>query len=155
PSVKYMALLYSVLLAILLWSDRAKLLMLLEPTERLEAYRASEAARIVPAARVPLGRTMRMTFYAVAALFLLFVANLIGTGLAAGPETQAEAALRSSLVTQGELRHIRSRYFGLYGVNRTARMEYVAANERDTVRVYAHRATGFTPWRIDSIAGRR
>jgi hypothetical protein len=152
PSVKWMALLYTTILGLLLWADRRKLLFLLEPTEKVEAYRAA-AGGIVVATRARMGVGLRRTLIGALIILLVFLANLIGASLVAGPEQNAEAVVRATGTAPADFRLLRSRYTGLYGIGRTARIEFVAGPaETDTIRVFAHRATGFTPWRIDSVA---
>ncbi|MBC7897669.1 MAG: hypothetical protein H7066_19785 [Cytophagaceae bacterium] len=149
PSVKWMALLYTALLGVLLWADRAKLLMLIEPASKVEQYRTMAASLNAGTPRAPLSRRARSIAYVVLGVFVLFLANLIGTALVAGPEAQATAAARAAPGAPDDLRMARSRYTGLFGVNRRAEVLLVGGS--DTVRAFAHRASGFTPWRIDSL----
>ncbi|MFN8572003.1 MAG: hypothetical protein U0132_08105 [Gemmatimonadaceae bacterium] len=155
PAVKWMVLLYTGLLGVLLYADRAKLLFLLEPTESIQAYRAAVPHLPAPVAPRPLSRSARQLAYGVLALFLVFLANLVGTALVPGPEASAQAAVVARPDAPTTLHLVRSRYTGLYGINRRAEVVLAGgADGADTVVVTAHRASGFTPWRIDSI-GRR
>jgi len=155
PSVKWMALLYTTLLGVLLYADRGKLLLLLEPTEKVDAYRAA-APSIAVAARPPMPAALRRGLIGVLVLLVAFVLNALGAGLVAGPEQAAEAKVRASAGVPADLRFVRSRYTGLSGIGRTAVMVYAGGpSAADTVRAFAHRVSGFTPWRIDSIAGLR
>ena len=56
PAVKYFALSYTVLLGVLLWADRHKLLLLLEDNDRA---RAALSALSMARVRKPMGRTAR------------------------------------------------------------------------------------------------
>ncbi len=155
PSVKWMALIYTSILAMLLWADRGKLLLLLEPTEKVDAYRAAARGISVPP-RVPMGSGVRRSLIGALVILLVFLANLIGASLVAGPEKAAEAMVRASAGAPADLRLLRSRYTGLYGIGRTALIEFVSGTTvMDTTRVFAHRASGFTAWRIDSVASAR
>jgi hypothetical protein len=87
--------------------------------------------------------------FAVLGVFVLFLANIIGTALGSGPEAAAAARAREVTGAPEGLRMVQSRYSGLFGVNRRAVVVLVGG--QDTVRAYARRASGFTPWRIDSI----
>lgn len=149
PSVKWMALLYTALLGVLLWTDRAKLLMLLEPTAKIEQYRGMAHMLSNPAPRAPMSSRTRGLVYGVLGVFVLFLANLIGTALVSGPEAEAAARARDVPGVTDSVQMVRSRYSGLLGVNRKAVVVLAAGG--DTVHAFAHRASGFTPWRIDSI----
>jgi uncharacterized membrane protein YphA (DoxX/SURF4 family) len=140
PSVKYFALFYTVLLGFLLWSDRAKLLRLIEP--------APSSSQGNAAARSPL---LRRAGVAAGVLFLLFTANIFATSLDRGPERAAQQYLQSRLPGASELQLLRSRYTGLLGVGRSALIDFrvTRANITDTVQVQAHKLSGFTPWRMD------
>ena len=152
PSVKWMALLYTTILGVLLWADRGKLLLLLEPTEKVDAYRVAARSMTV-APRAPMATGLRRALVAALVILLVFLANLIGASLVAGPEQAAEAIVRASPTAPADVRLLRSRYTGLYGIGRTAYIDFVAGPlGADTIRVYAHRASGFTPWGIDSVA---
>ena len=155
PSVKWMALLYTTILGILLFADRGKLLLLLEPTDKVDAYRAA-ASSIRVAPRVPMAAGLKRGLIAALVVLLVFLANLIGASLVAGPEKAAEAEAKAAPGALADLRLVRSRYTGLSGIGRTAVIVFAGGPAgSDTTRVYAHRASGFTPWRIDSVAGAR
>jgi len=143
PSVKYFALLYTVLLGILLWADRAKLLRLLEPERRITMSAAPYHG--------PPNRALRRTVIALATLFVLFAANLFATSLDRGPEERAQQHLATSLAPGARIELLRSRYVGMLGIGRRASVEFVVTQPGrvDTMLVQAHKATGFTPWRID------
>jgi hypothetical protein len=133
PSVKWAALVYTMLLAALLWADRAKLLRLFETEPRPAATALNR--RLVIAGRVALG------------LFLLFVINLLGTAMDRGPQEAAARAIG------GNPRLIRSRISGGLGINRmaTVDLEVGRATSTDTVHVRARRRTGFSPWVVIAV----
>jgi hypothetical protein len=152
PSVRYMALLYTVLLAFLLWTDRARLLALVAPLPR-SPRRVSSSTRSAPRRAVLYG------LWTVGAMFTLFVANLAATSLSEGPERIALETLATSGWPRNQLHLIRSRYQGLYGVNRTATIDFAVVDSAratsDTLRVLARKALGVTPWKISDVPKRR
>jgi uncharacterized membrane protein YphA (DoxX/SURF4 family) len=151
PTVKYAALVYTLLLAVLLWADRRKLLLLVTADDRLRAIIPGYPA---PApARVRRRRGVRVVGTAAATLFVLFVANLVATGVDAGPEAAAREVVARSAPPGAHIELVRSRYSGGFGVNRTATIDFVVtdAGSTDSVRVTGRKAMGFTPWRIDDV----
>jgi uncharacterized membrane protein YphA (DoxX/SURF4 family) len=143
PSVKYMALFYTALLAILLWADRRKILGLI----------AAEPAR----ARPPLRGPARVLAYGGGGLFLVFVANLIATSVDEGPETKAKSVVTTLVAPASQVELLRSRYTGLFGIQREATIDFVVKHDAstDTVRVHGRKATGFSPWKIEPTLAAR
>jgi uncharacterized membrane protein YphA (DoxX/SURF4 family) len=145
PSVKYMALFYTVLLAILLWADRQKILALVAPSHS-------------PApARPPLRGTARGLAYGGGGLFLLFVANLIATSVDEGPERKARSVVTTLVAPASQVELLRSRYTGLFGIQREATIDFVVKHDAstDTVRVHGRKTTGFSPWKIEPTLAAR
>jgi uncharacterized membrane protein YphA (DoxX/SURF4 family) len=150
PAVKYFALLYTVLLGVLLWVDRHKLLLLLEDNERARAVLAALPA---PGPRAPMGRTARRLLFAAVALFVIFAANLIATSLSGLPTAAARQSVAVKSAPGDRIDFLRARQTGLIGLNWTATLDYTVARQRsiDTVTVRARKITGFLPWRIEGV----
>jgi uncharacterized membrane protein YphA (DoxX/SURF4 family) len=152
PGVKYMALLYTLLLALLVWVEREKVFLFLQPIHRVRAILASADSLAMPDPIAPsMNRTVQRVLRGVAVLFVLYVANVVVEGSTEGPERKARQAAiaatgRSDLVLR------RSRLLGLSAIGRTGRVEFAAAGDSQVVATaYASRLMGFVPWAIDSV----
>lgn len=150
PTVRYMALLYTVLLAFLLFTDRARLFALIAPIPpRSSGY--SSASR----SRRGFGTYV---LWLAGGAFFLFAANLVATSLSEGPERAAMDTLALNGWPRERMQLVRSRLYGLYGVNRTATIEIAVTDPTtmltDTVHVEARKALGITPWRFTGVPRR-
>jgi uncharacterized membrane protein YphA (DoxX/SURF4 family) len=153
PEVKYMALLYTVLTAVLLWAEREKLLIFVQPIHRVRAAMAGAALTGAPAQAVPRTKPLvRRMLWLVGLTLGAFLANLVAESTTAGPEERALQAARAQ-TGAADLVVKRSRYQGPYGIGRTAQLDLVPISDSSRrIRVYASRAFGFVPWHVDSIA---
>jgi uncharacterized membrane protein YphA (DoxX/SURF4 family) len=149
PAVKYLALLYTVLLGGLLWADRRKLALLLETTERATAAFAAVKELPPPPA---ISRTARRILAAAVALFALGGLNLLATSLSGIPIERARAFLTARVGPADQIDLVRARQTGLLGLRWKSTMEFAirSGTVTDTVTVEAWKTTGFLPWRIDS-----
>ncbi len=150
PEVRYMALFYTLLLAFLLFTDRARLLALVAPIPpRSSGY--SSASR-------PRRGIGAYALWVIASVFVLFVANLVATSVSEGPERAAMDALVLNGWPREHMQLVRSRLHGLYGVTRTATIDIAvtdpATSVTDTLHVEARKALGITPWRFDNVPHR-
>jgi uncharacterized membrane protein YphA (DoxX/SURF4 family) len=150
PAVKYFVLLYTVLLAVLLWADRDKLRLLLEDTSRARAVLAALPPEQT-APRAPLGSTARRLAIAVIAVAALSIANLLAIVLGGGPEASARKALVEEGLAGDHVELLRSRQTGLIGLDWKATVDFRVTQQgtTDTVTVEARRRTGFLPWRVE------
>ena len=150
PAVKYMALLYTILLGVLLCSDRHKLMLLLEDKERARVALASIslARRHAPMAR----RTKRLLLAAVA-VFVVLAANLLAASLSMFPVDAATRAVVAQSGPNANVELLRTRAQGLFGLDWTSTLEFSVAQggSVDTVRVHARKITGFLPWRVEHV----
>ncbi len=143
PSVKYASLVYTVLLGVLLWSDRTKL------------RRLVERAAPIPATDGPApSAAFRRAGIALAVLFVLFAANIFATSLDGGPEVRAQRFVETDVAPGAQIRLLRSQYLGAFGIGRSAAIDFVVTRptRTDTVEVQARKWTGFTPWRIEGAS---
>lgn len=149
PAVKYLALLYTILAAGLLWADRHKLALLLESNERARAALALIAHGAV-GEREPMSRRARRALLVGVALFVIGAANLLATALSGFPTDAARRVVEQSR-PDATVKLIRSRASGLMGVRWTSTMDFEVSESgrTDSVSVRARRTTGFLPWRID------
>lgn len=150
PAVRYFALLYTVLLAVLLWADRHKLLLLLEDNDRARAVLATLSASRV---RTPMGRTARRLLIAGVALFVLCAANLIASSVSGIPVDAGRSAVADRSQSGDRIELLRARQTGLIGINWTATLDYAVGGQRsiDTFTVRARKITGFLPWRVEDV----
>jgi uncharacterized membrane protein YphA (DoxX/SURF4 family) len=139
PDVKYAALVYTALLGVLLWADRERLRLLVAPQGR-----AGGAGF-----RWTIGRSVAAGGVGA---FVTFAANLILTALAPGPEAAAAAVVKRHVEPGEQVELVRSRYTGLFGINRTATIEFAVkkadGGSRREVFMHARKTNGFTPWRV-------
>jgi hypothetical protein len=152
PAVKWMALLYTTLLGVLLWFDRHKLLLLLEDNERARAALATLSAT---RERKPMSLTARRTLLGAVVVFVLFAANLLASSLSGIPVAMATRAVTEASPPNAEISLIRARQTGLIGVNWLSTLDFsvVTPGVVDTVSVRARKTTGFLPWRVEHIDG--
>lgn len=150
PAVKYFALLYTVLLGVLLWADRHKLLLLLEDNDRARAALSTLSASRM---RKPMGRTARRLLIAGGALFVLFAANLLASSLSGFPVEAGRNAIAERIESGDRIELLRARQTGLIGVNWTSTLDYAVASKgtTDTFTVRARKITGFLPWRVEDV----
>ncbi len=150
PAVKYMALLYTMLLAVLLWADRHKLMLLLEDSERAQAALASISTSRV---RTPMGRRAKRLLVAAVAVFIVLAANLMAASLSMFPVSAATRAVAAQSGPNANIELLRTRAQGLIGVNWTSTLDFSVAQGGtvDTVRVRARKVTGFLPWRVEHV----
>ena len=157
PAVKYFALGYTVLLAVLLWADREKLSLLLLNREQAHAIAASPPALPAEASRPVVSPVMRRVLLTGMGLFLLGAANLTVLSISKGPEPAARRAIESRVQPNEHLELLRSRQTGLIGVDWTATVDYavVGTQSTDTLTVHARRITALFPWRVTQVTSTR
>lgn len=150
PAVKYFALLYTVLLGVLLWADRHKLLLLLEDNDRA---RAALSALSMTRVRRPMGRTARRLLIGGVALFVVFAANLLATSLSGFPVEAGRNAIAQRGASPDRVELLRARQTGLIGLNWTSTLDYAVASQAttDTFTVRARKVTRFLPWRVEDV----
>ena len=150
PFVKYMALLYTVLLGVLLWADRHKLMLLLEDNDRARAALASISQSRV---HVPMGRRTKRLLLAAVAVFIVLAANLLAASLSMFPVDAATRAVVGRSGPNANVELLRTRAQGLFGLNWTSTLDFSVADRGtlDTVRVHARKITGFLPWRVERV----
>ena len=157
PAVKYFALLYTVLLAVLLWADREKLSLLLLDREQARAVTASAPVLPTEPARPLFSPIVRRVLLAVAALFVLVEANITVLSISKGPEPAARRAIESRVQPNERFELLRSRQTGLIGLNWTATVDYavIGTQSTDTVTVHARKITALIPWRVTHVTSTR
>ena len=157
PAVKYFALGYTVLLAVLLWADREKLSLLLLNREQARAVAASPPTLSAEASRPLFSPVMRRVLLTAAGLLVLGAANVAALSISKGPEPVARRAIESRVRPNERLELLRSRQTGLIGVNWTATVDYlvIGAQSTDTVTVHARKITALFPWRVTQVTSTR
>ena len=157
PAVKYFALGYTVLLAVLLWADREKLSLLLLNREQARAVAASPPTLSAEASRPLFSPVMRRVLLTAAGLFVVGAANVAALSISKGPEPVARRAIESRVRPNERLELLRSRQTGLIGVNWTATVDYlvIGAQSTDTVTVHARKITALFPWRVTQVTSTR
>ena len=157
PAVKYFALGYTVLLAVLLWADREKLSLLLLNREQARAVAASPPTLSGEASRPLFSPFMRRVLLAAAGLFVVGAANVAALSISKGPEPVARRAIEAQVQPNERLELLRSRQTGLIGVNWTATVDYlvIGAQSTDTVTVHARKITALFPWRVTQVTSTR
>lgn len=154
PAVRYFALLYTVLLAVLLWADRQKLALLMEDSGRVRAAMALLPS--VPAeGRAPMARGVRRALTGLAALLALMFANILAASLSEPPTVAASEAVTRRLRPGERIEVLQYRSSGLIGIDWTAttKLAVIGAARVDTVTVRTRKLTGFLPWRVEEILG--
>jgi len=157
PAVKYFALGYTVLLAVLLWADREKLALLLLSGDQARAIAAAPPSLSPEASRPLFSPVMRRVLLAAAGLFVLGAANVAALSISKGPEPVARRAIESRVRPNERLELLRSRQTGLIGVNWTATVDFavIGAQSTDTVTVHARKITALLPWRVTGVTSTR
>jgi uncharacterized membrane protein YphA (DoxX/SURF4 family) len=157
PAVKYFALGYTVLLAVLLWADREKLSLLLLNREQARAIAASPPTLSAEASRPLFSPVMRRVLLTAAGLFVLGAANVAALSISKGPEPVARRAIEAQVQPNERVELLRSRQTGLIGVNWTATVDYavIGAQSTDTVTVHARKITALFPWRVTQVTSTR
>jgi len=157
PAVKYFALGYTVLLAVLLWADREKLSLLLLNREQARAIAASPPTLSGEASRPLFSPVMRRVLLTAAGLFVLGAANVAALSISKGPEPVARRAIEAQVQPNERLELLRSRQTGLIGVDWTATVDYavIGAQSTDTVTVHARKITALFPWRVTQVTSTR
>lgn len=157
PAVKYFALGYTVLLAVLLWADREKLSLLLLDREQARAIAVAPPALSAEASRPLFSPVIRRVLLTVAGLFVFGAANVTALSISKGPEPVARRAIESRVQPNERLELLRSRQTGLIGVDWTATVDYavIGAQSTDTVTVHARKITALFPWRVTQVTSTR
>jgi hypothetical protein len=155
PSVKYLAAIYTALCGVLILDEAGKwrLMLLTRPEAAMAAEAARRSAASVQEPRRRVSRAAWTALGLVGVPLVAFALNLVATALDSGPEGPAfDAAVRLGYRREDlELR--RSRYTGLFGVNRTARVEIGhKGGPFPIIIVEATQSTGFTAWKIGRVA---
>lgn len=150
PAVKYMALLYTVLLAVLLWADRHKLMLLLEDNERARVALASIS---LSRGHSAMSHRVKRLLLAGVAVFIILAANLMAASLSMFPIDAATRAVAAQRTPNANIELMRTRAQGLIGLNWTSTLDFKVAEGGtiDTVRVHARKITGFLPWRVETV----
>ena len=153
PAVKYFALGYTVLLAVLLWADREKLSLLLLSREQARVVAASPPTLSAEASQPLFSPVMRRVLLTAAGLFIIGAANVAALSISKGPEPVARRAVEGRMQPNERLELLRSRQTGLIGVDWTATVDYavVGAQSTDTVTVHARKITALLPWRVTQV----
>src|SRR4029450_4754829 len=116
PAVKYFALGYTVLLAVLLWADREKLSLLLLNREQARAVAASAPTLLGESSGPLFSPVMRRVLLTVGGLFVLLEANITALSISKGPEPAARRAIASRVQPNERLELLRSRQTGRVGL---------------------------------------
>jgi len=157
PAVKYFALGYTVLLAVLLWADREKLSLLLLSREQARVVAASPPTLSAEASQPLFSPVMRRVLLTAAGLFIIGAANVAALSISKGPEPVARRAVEGRMRPNERLELLRSRQTGLIGVDWTATVDYavIGAQSTDTLTVHARKITALFPWRVTAITSTR
>ena len=157
PAVKYFALGYTVLLAVLLWADREKLSLLLLNREQARAVAASAPTLPGESSGPLFSPVMRRVLLTVGGLFVLLEANITALSISKGPEPAARRAIQAQVQPNERLELLRSRQTGLIGWDWTATVDYavIGAQSTDTVTVHARKITALFPWRVTQVTSTR
>jgi len=157
PAVKYFALGYTVLLAVLLWADREKLSLLLLTREQARAVAASAPTLPGESSGPLFSPVMRRVLLTVGGLFVLLEANITALSISKGPEPAARRAIQAQVQPNERLELLRSRQTGLIGWDWTATVDYavIGAQSTDTVTVHARKITALFPWRVTQVTSTR
>jgi uncharacterized membrane protein YphA (DoxX/SURF4 family) len=157
PAVKYFALGYTVLLAVLLWADREKLSLLLLNRDQARAIAASPPRLPAEASGPLFSPVMRRVLLTAAGLFVLGAANVAALSISNDPEPAARRAVEGRVQPNERLELLRSRQTGLIGVDWTATVDYavIGAQSTDTVTIHARRITALFPWRVTRVTSTR
>ena len=157
PAVKYFALGYTVLLAVLLWADREKLSLLLLSREQARVVAASPPTLSSEASQPLFSPVMRRVLLTAAGLFIIGAANVAALSISKGPEPVARRAVEGRMQPNERLELLRSRQTGLIGVDWTATVDYavIGAQSTDTLTVHARKITALFPWRVTAITSTR
>ena len=157
PAVKYFALGYTVLLAVLLWADREKLSLLLLSREQARVVAASPPTLSAEASQPLFSPVMRRVLLTAAGLFVIGAANVAALSISKGPEPVARRAVEGRMQPNERLELLRSRQTGLIGVDWTATVDYavIGAQSTDTLTVHARKITALFPWRVTAITSTR
>ena len=150
PFVKYMALLYTFLLGVLLWADRHKLMLLLEDKERARVALASIS---LARGHAPMTRRANRLLLAGVAVFIVLAANLMAASLSMFPVDAATRAVAARSAPNANIELLRTRAQGLIGLSWTSTLDFSVADGGtiDTIRVRARKLTGFLPWRVEDV----
>ena len=157
PAVKYFALGYTVLLAVLLWADREKLSLLLLSREQARVVAASPPTLSAEASQPLFSPVMRRVLLTAAGLFVIGAANVAALSISKGPEPVARRAVEGRMQPNERLELLRSRQTGLIGVDWTATVDYavIGAQSTDTITVHTRKITALFPWRVTAITSTR
>ena len=157
PAVKYFALGYTVLLAVLLWADREKVSLLLLSREQARVVAASPPTLSAEASQPLFSPVMRRVLLTAAGLFVIGAANVAALSISKGPEPVARRAVEGRMQPNERLELLRSRQTGLIGVDWTATVDYavIGAQSTDTLTVHARKITALFPWRVTAITSTR
>ncbi len=157
PAVKYFALGYTVLLAVLLWADREKLSLLLLSREQARVVAASPPTLSAEASQPLFSPVVRRVLLAAAGVFAIGAANVAALSISKGPEPVARRAIEAQVRPNERLELLRSRQTGLIGVDWTATVDYavIGAQSTDTITVHARKITALLPWRVTAITSTR
>ena len=157
PAVKYFALGYTVLLAVLLWADREKLSLLLLSREQARVVAASPPTLSAEASQPLFSPVMRRVLLTAAGLFIIGAANVAALSISKGPEPVARRAVEGRMQPNERLELLRSRQTGLIGVDWTATVDYavIGTQSTDTLTVHARKITALFPWRVTAITSTR
>ena len=157
PAVKYFALGYTVLLAVLLWADREKLSLLLLSREQARVVAASPPTLSAEASQPLYSPVMRRVLLTAAGLYVIGAANVAALSISKGPEPVARRAVEGRMQPNERLELLRSRQTGLIGVDWTATVDYavIGAQSTDTITVHARKITALLPWRVTAITSTR
>ena len=157
PAVKYFALGYTVLLAVLLWADREKLSLLLLSREQARVVAASPPTLSAEASQPLFSPVMRRVLLTAAGLFVIGAANVAALSISKGPEPVARRVVEGRMRPNERLELLRSRQTGLIGVDWTATVDYavIGAQSTDTLTVHARKITALFPWRVTQVTSTR
>jgi len=150
PGVRWAALMYTILLAVLLAYDHRKLQYAFWEKETV---RHVELPPVMSSARRRWSNIATVILVVIGLIFILFVSNLIAVGLNPGPEKTATDVLVQQGHDRASIKFLRSHYTGLWGIHRTAVIEFEIEGTTPPalLRVDASLANGFSKWHIDGV----
>jgi hypothetical protein len=154
PAVKYFALAYTTLLAVLLWADREKWALLLVDPGRVHTLPTADDAAPERSALSP---AVRRVMLVGVGLFVLAAVNVALLSVKNDLDGAARRALATRLGPDARLELVRSRQTGLVGIDWTGTVVFavLGSGMPDTVTVQARRITAFRPWRVTAVTAAR
>lgn len=153
PAVKYFALAYTVMLAILMWADRRKWELLLLDPRRADALVLPPDA-FAWRAPSPFSLSTRRALRVLTALFALGAAHLVILSVTNGPAAASRRVLESRVQPGERVQLLGFRQTGLIGVNSLATVDFAVVGPQGTRTLAVHaRRISVLPWRVTDVGG--